>query len=529
MMKRQFAKSLALLAAAALAACSGNGTGVTPPKAPPVLGVPSNGGITPQAFVGVGDSLTAGEQSDGVLGAPGVTSPLSAFPGNAVPVTQTNGFWALMYLKYHGMALSPSTYNIATAVGTASGPLPLIKGPGLGSQIVLNATQLIAPTHSPCDQFNEAAFSSTAWGQTRVNPGAPIANVAVPSMTMHEALSMVAPLTGPPNAPNCGYASLPGDPTSGALQSVVSGESGFFYPILGQFQTTQGAGKATQLSAALELRPKLATVWLGGNDMLKYIESHGLSPVTDSPGQFAADETQIVTTLQKAGAQVVLADLPDILGHPSSGEPPVATFIAQTSLAADLEQFGIPASAATSVAAYVESTYTKGPGGFVLVNGFFSILSQLQANPAQPPVLDPAGPGSGDGTVYLDQTFAAQAIALNDAYNKETDQIASQTGAALVPIQATYVGLSENGLPLAPGVTLTTRYGGGIFSFDGVHPSDTGYALVANLFIQAADTKYGLTIPPVTPAETGAIASVDPYNPYVIKAVDPAYPLPLNQ
>jgi hypothetical protein len=225
----------------------------------------------------------------------------------------------------------------------------------------------------------------------------------------------------------------------------------------------------------------------------------------------------------------VVADLPDILGHPSSGEAPIATFIAQTSLAADLEQLGVPSAIATADAAYVEATYTQGPGGFVLINGVFSMLAQIQANPTAPPVLDPSGPGSGNGTVYLDQTFAAQAIALNDAYNQTTDQVATQTGAALAPVTSTFVGLSATGLPLAPGVTLTTRYDGGIFSFDGVHPSDTGYALVANLFIQAADTKYGLTIPPVTAAETGGIATADPYNPYVIKAIDPAYPFPFNQ
>jgi lysophospholipase L1-like esterase len=277
------------------------------------------------------------------------------------------------------------------------------------------------------------------------------------------------------------------------------------------------------------MHPKLATVWLGGNDILKYIESHGQSPATDSPTQYASDLQQIITTLQKGGAQVVVADLPDILGHPHSGEPPIATFIAQTSLAADLEQLGVPAALAVPTASYVQTTYTKGPGGFVLINGVLSIVSQLQQNPAAPVVLDPAGPGSGDGQVYLDQTFAAQAIALNDAYNQTTDAVATATGAALAPVTSTFVGLSSTGVPLAPGVTLTTRYGGGIFSFDGVHPSDTGYALVANLFIQAADTKYSLTIPPVTAAEVGGIASADPYNPFVIKTLDPAYPLPFNQ
>src|SRR5579871_1526390 len=140
-MKRVFQRPLALLTLVALAACSGNGTGATAPGAPPVPGVPANGGLVQQNFVGVGDSLTAGYQSSGLLGDPTAFSSASAFPknpfGGNVPVTQTNGFFALMWLKYNGMAVHPSTYNLDTAVGSPNGPLPLVKAPGLGDQLVL--------------------------------------------------------------------------------------------------------------------------------------------------------------------------------------------------------------------------------------------------------------------------------------------------------------------------------------------------------------------------------------------------------
>jgi hypothetical protein len=71
------------------------------------------------------------------------------------------------------------------------------------------------------------------------------------------------------------------------------------------------------------------------------------------------------------------------------------------------------------------------------------------------------------------------------------------------------------------------QFGGGLVSYDGLHPSNTTYALIANTFIGAADTKFGLTIPPIGNATVGAIASSDTYNPFVIKAVNPAWPLPL--
>src|SRR5579884_4024071 len=99
-MFKRYYKAAAAVALMALAACSSSSnTGNLP--ATPTSGTP-NAGLTQQNYVGVGDSLTAGEQSGGVLGAPNATSPVSALPGNAVPPTQENGFWALFYQQATG-------------------------------------------------------------------------------------------------------------------------------------------------------------------------------------------------------------------------------------------------------------------------------------------------------------------------------------------------------------------------------------------------------------------------------------------
>lgn len=519
-------RTLAALAVIALSACSGGPSGSGGPSLP-VL--PPGGGIAQQSFVGIGDSLTFGEQSEGMLGDPATTNPASGLPGGIVPVGQENGFWALMYAQLNGIALDPAHYNVTTKLGdAATSPLPLIHSPGLGSQLVVSTVAPpFAPTHSGCDAFNQAAFSPTNWIGTRMNSGAPIADLGVPGATMHEAVAQTAPLTGPSTQPDCGYVTIPGDPTSGGLQSLVNSESEMYYPVLGQFQRTLGPGKATQLSAALSLKPSLTTVWLGANDLLKYIFSHGQSPATETPQQLAADLTTIVTSLEKNGSKVVVGNLPDILGNPATNEIPVPQFFPQTKLSADLQGLGVPASAADQLAAYVSATYTKGNGGFLTESGFLSLVSQVKANPAALPNLDPSGPGSGAGALYLDQTFAAQVIALNAGYNQAIDQVVASTGAALADVQTTFQSLGASGLPLAPGVTLTLQFGGGIVSYDGLHPSNVGYAVLANLFIGAADTKFGLTIPPLSTAVIGGIAQNDTYNPFVIKAINPAWPFPL--
>lgn len=517
-------RSIALLSVFALAACGG---GSTPSPAPSTL--PASNGLKQQSFVGIGDSLTFGEQAGGMMGALG-TSTLSGLPNQVVPPTQTNGFFALMYAQMNGIALDPAKYNLDTAIGNGStSPLPLINAPGLGSQLVVSASKPpFTATHSGCDQFNQIAYSASGWMQTRVSPNAPIADLGIPGLTMHEAVSMSGPITGPPSLPDCSYVTIPGDPTSGGLQSLVQGESQLFNPVLGQFEATLGPTGVTPLKAAISLKPQLTTVWLGANDVLKYIFSHGQSPVTDTPQQLATDLTTIVTSLQKAGSKVVVANLPDILGNPTTQENPVPQFFPQWKLSTDLQALGVPATAAAQIAGYVQATYTKGAGGYLTESGFFGLAGQIQRNPGALPNLDPQGPGSGEGKLYIDQTFAAQAIALNAAYNQAINGVAQSTGAALADIQTTFQQINAaGGVPLAPGVTVTLGFGGGILSYDGLHPSNIGYALIANTFIAAADTKYSLTIPPLSAAQIGGIAQSDTYNPYVIKAVNPNWPFPL--
>lgn len=506
-------RSLAVLALGALAACSGPGSRSTIVPLPPT-NVP-NSGLTQQNYVAIGDSLTAGEQSNGLLGDPGATSSVSALPGGIVPPTQENGWFALFYQQATG--------------NSATGVLPLIKAPGLLSQMVVSAQPPgFVATHSPCDTFNAAAYSPENWIATRMNPAAAIANLGVPGITMHEAVSMTHPLTGPAAPPNCGFVTIPGDPTSGGLQALVGAESTSFYPILGQFTTTLPAGSVTQLNAAVSLHPQLTTVWLGANDLLKYIFSHGSSPATDSPQQFAADLTQIVTTLKASGSKVLVANLPHVLGEPGV-EGPSPQFFPIAKVGADLTAISggkISAAAGAQIQGYLQATYT-GSGGFLTESGFFSVVSQLLTNPTALPSLDPNGAGSGDGALYLDTTFAMQAMGLNDAYNTAIAQVVSQTGATLVDVESTFDTLDKNGLPLAPGVTLTMQFGGGLLSYDGLHPSNTAYAALANLFIGTADAALGMSIPPLSNAQIGAIAQSDTYNPFVIKAVNPQWPYPL--
>ncbi|MDP9024515.1 MAG: hypothetical protein M3N13_03950, partial [Candidatus Eremiobacteraeota bacterium] len=123
-MLKTLTRPTATLLICALAACTGGGSSTAPPTVTP----PASGSATLATIVGIGDSLTAGEQANGVLGVP-TTNTSSILPGNLVPPTQENGFFALLLEQAKGISAA-SMANPATSL------LPLINPPGLLSQLI---------------------------------------------------------------------------------------------------------------------------------------------------------------------------------------------------------------------------------------------------------------------------------------------------------------------------------------------------------------------------------------------------------
>ncbi|MBV8246297.1 MAG: hypothetical protein JOZ38_10280 [Candidatus Eremiobacteraeota bacterium] len=524
-MKKMFTRPLALLTLVALAACSGSSNSTSAPAAVP----PQTGNSILTTIVGVGDSLTAGVESGGLLGDPTATSPASnVLPGNAVPPTQENGFFYLLTAQAKG----------ATAAQAA---VPLIKAPGLGSQLVYNTATFIAPSHPSCDSFNQAAFALSSASTTQLSTSAPAnLDLGIPGITTHEALTMNNPLTGPAAPPGCTYPVIPGDPTSGSLQTLLSSESNNFYPVL--YRYASSVSPLTEVGAAVSAKPTLATVWLGANDILHYTFSGGLATFVDTPQQFQTDLTSIVTQLQHAGARVVVANLPDILSTPqftkvSNLSNAIAATYNNLGLAALTAQGKFPPLAALqaevpATQSYLQTTYGVGPNGYLLESGYLTtigaIATALATSTSPAPALDPSGKGSGMGSVYLIDSFAATVSSMNTAYNGAITNVASATGAPLVDIHAIFAGITAagnvacidgsappncNGQPGPAGSKVTLNLFGGLTSLDGLHPSNTGYALIANAYIQTIDTAFGVSgasLPPLGAVQIATIKGTDP-------------------
>ncbi|HEY1883469.1 MAG TPA: SGNH/GDSL hydrolase family protein [Candidatus Cybelea sp.] len=514
-MKIWFRSILATTALAAVAACGGGGGATSPSFVPPGQTHVKPGPDVISNIVGVGDSLTAGYQSDGFLGATGVTAG-----GVPVPPNQENGWWSLLYEQASGKPLDTA---VTQMYDPSTSPLPLIKGPGLDNQII-NPNNGFFPiasskTGDVCSDnngFNNAGYHLKGVARVRMDPtSANVRNVGVPGLTLHEANVLHAPQSN-----TC--KELPGIP--GLLNMVVAEESGTFWPVLGTYAKMHDL---TDVNAAASRHPTLATVWLGANDVLKYMGSGGRFVGGDrNAAQAEGDLRQSIGTLQHAGAKVAVANLPDIL---------LAGYFERVSIPQKLTEcrirsyvsclfywYRFPNSLVTAIATKYHLTTPGGctpasttkPCGYLTIPAVAAIV-QTYASAGVVPNLDctvPApnckgAPGNGLGQNYITPEFAGRIQSLENAINQGIDHAASAQHVPLVDVQAIFSGLAS-GNPSNPYFKLaasinpkdhccTLGYLFGITSFDGLHPSNTGYALIAFEFINAINKAYGTHIPQV--------------------------------
>jgi len=523
-------KLLALAALAGVCACSAPNAGLSnsavPAASPHHLARRARGLLS--NIVGVGDSLTAGYQSAGFLGETGLADPLLA--GVAVPPGQENGWWADVYEMASGL---PDAAAIDRMYDPATSPLPLIEAPGLNDQLVQSQPPFpigLLKKGDTCTAdrgFNAQGYRLSGLSTVRMNPhSTSIRDVAVPGMTAHEAVTLAQPQSG-----TC--VPLPGIP--GLLAMVVDDESSTFWPVLGNF-AGMGAN-LTMVRAAASLHPTLATIWLGADDVLKYMGSGGrFAGGDESAAQTKADLLDAIATLKEAGSKTVVLNLPDVLRTPyflnttvpaqSACKRPVQTYV--YCVLTRPQPFGVGFLRRKDAEHLIEELGAKyhiasprgcRPGtiatacGYVTLAGALDSFKYYSGIPVSStagtfPDLDctgvnftaPCVPGSGLGSYYLTPQFAGKIQRVNDNVNAGIAEAAAYAQSAFVDVRAIFGGIlsgdSANpyfakALSINPSTCCDLALGGGLISFDGFHPSNTGYALIAYYAIQAIDVRYG--------------------------------------
>lgn len=99
------------------------------------------------------------------------------------------------------------------------------------------------------------------------------------------------------------------------------------------------------------------------------------------------------------------------------------------------------------------------------------------------------------------------------AYNLAIAVLAAKYHAPVVDIWSLVNHLAASGFQ-AGSQKLTTQANGGLFSTDNIHPSNSGYAIIANAFINTINQAYGTNI---TPVDVVSIANDDPLTPFFLK------------
>ncbi len=94
------------------------------------------------------------------------------------------------------------------------------------------------------------------------------------------------------------------------------------------------------------------------------------------------------------------------------------------------------------------------------------------------------------------------------------EEVASHPKVHVVDMHAKVAEVWAGGVDVA-GDHLTTRPLGGLLSLDSMHFSDTGYALLANGFIDAINQALGLKVPEV---DVAAVHAQDPYSVQALRA-----------
>jgi lysophospholipase L1-like esterase len=228
----------------------------------------------------------------------------------------------------------------------------------------------------------------------------------------------------------------------------------------------------SQIRRARDLAPSLVLVWLGNNEVLGAATRANPTGLP-APADFGIEYRRLLDALADTGAPMVVANIPDVTG---------VAFLRR---------------------AAGEVTTCRAEGGGVQPVAETDLLPisldrSLLPEPPCSRVLD-----SAEGAFVRDVIGAMNVEIANAVADVEQRR---GVPIALVDAFTLFSDIQRNGYDVRGdgSLVLTTRYLGGIFTLDGVHPTRTAHALVANAFIDAMNTRFGNTVPHVDVAAVAA-------------------------
>ncbi len=279
-------------------------------------------------------------------------------------------------------------------------------------------------------------------------------------------------------------------------------------------------GQGSQLQQALSLNPTMVTLWLGNNDVLGFATSGGFSPSSPTDANtFGYIYRQVTDALAASGAKVVVGNIPDVTTIPffttvgpmfvqSLQGTPVQGFYYQkhgqyNGTQASISQLTDYSMLFTLISQSYLTYFGTPSGKFYKDHNVditpliaLGILDTTQAFGLSPknPIPD-ALVLDTDEIQTAEQATANFNASISAAVTRHSSQFAlADINKLLKMVRASD---ASGGLDLY-GVKFSTLFiTGGLFSLDGVHPTSRGYAVVANEFLKAINSKFNANYPMV--------------------------------
>jgi len=245
----------------------------------------------------------------------------------------------------------------------------------------------------------------------------------------------------------------------------------------------------TQLEAAeyvAGLHPddtvKIITLFIGGNDVLGTVNAGGGTELTvdlinaflndtEAGHDLASVEANLTTVVER------LAAIPN--SHIFVSNLPSVTGIAGLFSAADIERLAIYDNPMVTALAADEFL------GFGPLIG----LASTGALAANDQILNGTILATGGNDAFsLTGTETKLIVQRTEAINAHIASLAEGRDNVYLVDMVTFFDDVLDGNVSIRGDTLDRGYGGGMFSLDGFHPSNTGYALIADVFIDSINT-----------------------------------------
>jgi lysophospholipase L1-like esterase len=388
-------------------------------------------------YVALGDSLTAGISNGG--------------------------------LEARGQVLSyPAILHFQTGAG-ATFEQALILEPGLPTQLQLFSLTplIIAPGLGMVEFPDLTAVPPDPGSFINVFLSRPYDNLGIPGANLDEALNTLCD-------------EFDGNPFYCVILRNPECEPLLSDPVGGQcLPDNEGTSSVEQ---GLSLSPTFISVWLGSNDVLGaatsglVIEGETITPL-DS---FTADYQQLMAMLTASGPGLVLANVPDVTSIPFTTTIP--PFVVDPATG---QPVGLLAETSTGIRQLTAADLV-----------LLSASEALAAGDGIPPLLGGSGfPLTNDLVLDVDEIAIIDQRILD--FNDVILSAAQAAGAAHVDVFSLLRGLNATGVDLG-GIQYTTDFlSGGIFSYDGVHPTSFGYALIAQEFVDAINETFGGSIPSI--------------------------------